>query len=31
MPTFTMGMPGNGGEEFKNENWLAKSTALVLA
>ena len=27
MPTFTMGMPGNGGEEFKNENWWAKSTA----
>src|SRR3990167_11225163 len=26
-PTFTMGMPGNGGEEFKNENWWAKSTA----
>src|SRR3990167_3293340 len=27
MPTFTMGMPGNGGEEFKNENWWAKSTS----
>ena len=27
MPTFTMGMPGNGGEEFRNENWWAKSTA----
>lgn len=26
-PTFTMGMPGNGGEEFKNENWWSKSTA----
>ena len=27
MPTFTMGAPGNGGEEFNNENWWAKSTA----
>lgn len=27
MPNFTMGMPGNGGEEFKNENWWAKSSA----
>ena len=27
MPTFTMGMPGNGGEEFLTENWWAKSSA----
>ena len=27
MPTFTMGGPSNGGEEFETENWKAKSTA----
>lgn len=27
MPTFTMGTPGNGGENFQTENWEAKSTA----
>jgi hypothetical protein len=27
MPTFTMGMPGNGGEDFLTENWSAKSSA----
>ena len=26
-PTFTMGMPGNGGEEFLTENWWSKSSA----
>ena len=27
MPTFTMGLPGNGGEDFLTENWWAKSSA----
>lgn len=27
MPTFTMGGPSNGGENFETENWQAKSTA----
>ena len=26
-PTFTMGTPGNGGENFMTENWTAKSSA----
>ena len=26
-PTFTMGMPGNGGEDFDTEDWGAKSSA----
>lgn len=27
MPTFIMGMPGNGGEDFLTENWSAKSSS----
>lgn len=27
MPTFTMGGPGNAGEDFETEDWKAKSTA----